>query len=63
MHLGVDPDLAYVWSRTRKGGWSIAQSPILGTTITLKRLTKRGYESMLEYYLKMASQKEASWLS
>lgn len=42
MHLGVDPDHAYVWSRTRKGGWSIAQSPILGTTITLKRLTKRG---------------------
>jgi hypothetical protein len=36
--LGVDQDHAYAWSRTRKGGWAIAQSPILGTTITLKRL-------------------------
>jgi group II intron reverse transcriptase/maturase len=38
LHLGADPHHAYVWSRTRKGGWAIAQSPILGTTITLERL-------------------------
>lgn len=31
----------------------VAQSPILGTTITLSRLRKRGYESMLNYYLKV----------
>jgi hypothetical protein len=31
----------------------IAQSPILGTTITVKRLTRRGYESMLNYYLEI----------
>jgi hypothetical protein len=29
--------------------WSIAQSPVLTTTITLERLAKRGYESLLDY--------------
>ena len=48
--LGVNQTQAYRWSRTRKGGWAVAQSPILGTTITLERLRKRGYESMLDYY-------------
>ncbi|MFN8261456.1 MAG: hypothetical protein U0X41_11030 [Chitinophagales bacterium] len=50
LRLGVDRDHAYAWSRTRKGGWCIAQSPILSTTITLERLRKRGYVSMLEMY-------------
>lgn len=54
IRLGVDPDLAYAWSRTRKGRWAVAQSPILVTTITLKRLERRGYISMLDYYLKVA---------
>ena len=36
------------------GGWRIAQSPILVTTITLERLRKRGYESLLSYYEKVA---------
>jgi hypothetical protein len=36
----------------RKGGWAVAQSPILNTTITLSRLKRKGYESMLSYYLK-----------
>ncbi|MDX5339378.1 MAG: group II intron reverse transcriptase/maturase [Cyclobacteriaceae bacterium] len=53
IRLGVDPDHAYAWSRTRKGGWAVAQSPILITTITLSRLRRRGYESMLSYYQKM----------
>jgi RNA-directed DNA polymerase len=53
MRLGVDYQHAYAWSRTRKGGWAIAQSPIMTTTITLERLAKRGYESMLDYYLKV----------
>lgn len=53
MRLGVDYHHAYAWSRTRKGGWAIAQSPILTTTITLERLAQRGYESMLDYYLKV----------
>lgn len=56
IRLGIDPIQAYRWSRTRKGGWAIAQSPILGTTITLKRLASRGYESLLDHYLKVAPQ-------
>ena len=55
MRLGVDSDHAYAWSRTRKGGWRVAQSPILTTTITLERLKSRGYIAMLEYYQKIRS--------
>jgi len=54
LRLGVYKEDAYSWSRTRKGGWAVAQSPILVTTITLERLFKRGYESMLTYYEKVA---------
>lgn len=50
IRLGVSPDQAYQWSRTRIGGWRVAQSPILGTTITVERLKKRGYVSLLELY-------------
>ncbi len=53
IQLGADPITAYQWSRTRKGGWAVAQSPILGTTLTVERLKKRGYESMLAYYEKL----------
>lgn len=53
IRLGVKPHMAYAWSRSRKGGWAIAQSPILITTITNGRLTKRGYESLEEYYHKV----------
>jgi RNA-directed DNA polymerase len=54
IRLGVDQENAYAWSRTRKGGWAVAQSPILITTITLKRLEKRGYEAMLTHYANIA---------
>lgn len=50
IRLGVNPDDAYAWSRTRKGGWAVAQSPILNTTITKSRLKQRGYNSLLELY-------------
>jgi group II intron reverse transcriptase/maturase len=50
IRLGIDHDHAYAWSRSRMGGWAIAQSPILGTTITIDRLKKRGYISLLELY-------------
>jgi len=49
--LGIKQGQAYAWSRTRMGGWAVAQSPILRTTITENRLSKRGYQSMLAYYL------------
>ena len=54
IRLGVDQDHAYQWSRSRMGGWAIAQSPILNTTITLERLRKRGYQSLLDYYKQVA---------
>jgi hypothetical protein len=54
IRLGVPYLKAYAFSRTHKGGWAIAQSPILNTTITLERLRKRGYESMEGYYQKVS---------
>ena len=56
LRLDVDANHAYAFSRTRKGGWAVAQSPILTTTVTLKRLQQRGYESLLDYYYKVAPQ-------
>ena len=47
--LGIEQGKAYAWSRTRMGGWAVAQSPIMGTTITIKRLKMRGYVSLVEY--------------
>jgi RNA-directed DNA polymerase len=54
IRLGVKPDTAYAWSRTRMGGWAVAQSPILITTITIARLYKRGYVSLFDYYSKIS---------
>ncbi len=53
IRLGINPGMAYAWSRTRMGGWAVACSPILGTTITLERLGRRGYVSLLSYYLEV----------
>jgi RNA-directed DNA polymerase len=56
IRLGIHNGQAYAWSRTRMKGWAVANSPILGTTITLKRLAQRGYESLLTYYEKVSPQ-------
>jgi RNA-directed DNA polymerase len=56
IQLGIDHHRAYAWSRTRMGGWAVAQSPIMVTTITLERLKKRGYEPMLDHYFKVSPQ-------
>jgi hypothetical protein len=53
LRLGVRQGQAFAWSRTNMGGWAVAQSPILGTTITIARLRKRGYEQMASYYQKL----------
>jgi len=52
IRLGVKRGQAYAWSRTRLGGWRIAQSPILNTTITVQRLKRKGYISLLDLYKK-----------
>jgi RNA-directed DNA polymerase len=48
--LGIEAGMAYAWSRSRMGGWAIAQSPIMRTTITEARLTQRGYQSFASNY-------------
>ncbi len=60
IRLGVNADHAYQWSRSRKGGWAIAQSPILNTTVTLERLVKRGYEAAITHYLKVCPHYQSS---
>jgi len=50
IRLGIEQGMAYAWSRTRMGGWAVAQSQILRTTITIKRLEMRGYVSLVNYY-------------
>jgi len=35
------------------GGWAVAQSPILLTTITIHRLKQRGYTPMLDVYYEL----------
>jgi len=56
IRLGIKEGQAYAWSRTNMGGWAVAQSPILGTTITLSRLRRKGYVSMLSIYQKTQPQ-------
>jgi RNA-directed DNA polymerase len=55
IRLGVQQGMAYAWSRTRMGGWAVAQSPILGTTITIQRLVKRGYVPMISLYKQVST--------
>jgi group II intron reverse transcriptase/maturase len=50
IRLGIKPEQAYAWSRTRMGGWAVAQSPILITTITIARLKTKGYWSFRDYF-------------
>lgn len=50
IRLGIEEGQAYAWSRSRMGGWAIACSPIMRTTLTLERLSRRGYLSFAQYY-------------
>ena len=50
IRLGIPKWQAYAWSNTRMGGWAVACSPILRTTITVDRLKQRGYISFYQYY-------------
>jgi len=48
--MGVQPGIAYAWSRSRMGGWRVAQSPMMRTTVTLDRLKRAGYISFTDTY-------------
>jgi len=52
--MGVKSGIAYAWSRSRMGGWAVAQSPMMRTTVTLNRLKRIGYRSFSDYYLKVS---------
>ncbi|MCO6493580.1 MAG: hypothetical protein J5I98_34485 [Phaeodactylibacter sp.] len=51
LQLGVEASWARRFAYSRKGGWAIACSPIMGTAVTESRLRQRGYIPFLEYYL------------
>ena len=53
IRLGVPEQMAWQWGHSCMGGWAVSCSPILGTTITLDRLKRRGYKSFLYYYLEI----------
>ena len=48
--LGMEPWKAYRNGNTRKGYWAVANSGILKTTITDKRLAQAGYFDILAKY-------------
>ncbi len=50
IRMGVHPETAYQWSRSRLSGWAQACSPMMKTTVTLARLKRRGYIEFSEYY-------------
>ncbi len=50
IQLGVAPRMAYSWSRSRMGGWAVALSPMMKTTVTEERLRKAGYRRFADYY-------------
>jgi hypothetical protein len=51
LQLGVEASWARRFAYSRMGGWAIACSPIMGTTVTEARLRQKGYIPFLEYYL------------
>lgn len=53
IQLGRNAEDAYAWSRSRLGGWHIAQSPIMTTTVTNEVLEKRNYLSILSWFEKV----------
>ena len=50
IRLGVPNNQAYAWSRSRMGGWAIALSPMMKTTVSIKRLQLRGYISFSQHF-------------
>ena len=50
--LGVSKSWSRRYAYSRMGGWAIACSPIMGTTVTESRLRQRGYIPFMEYFHK-----------
>lgn len=60
LQLGVESSWARRYTYSRMGGWAIACSPIMKTTVTEERLRKKGYIPFLEYYLKVKYRKPSN---
>jgi len=50
IRLGVEQGMVFAWSRTRTGGWAVAQSPILGAAITVSLMKRAGYSIGGSFY-------------
>ena len=50
--LGINKELAYMWSHTRKSSWRIAGTAVLHRSLTNECLSKLGLFSMQEHYMK-----------
>ena len=48
--LGVNHAWAMKYAFSRKGGWRLSCSPVMGMTVTEERLKQRGYISFKSYY-------------
>ena len=53
LQLGIPKDWAVRFAYSRKGGWRLACSPVMGMSITEERLRQRGYISFKDYYHKV----------
>ncbi|MCT4593804.1 MAG: hypothetical protein N4A57_05990 [Anaeromicrobium sp.] len=51
--LGLNKNKAWEFANTRKGYWRVANSPILGRTITNARLKNSGLMSLAETYARV----------
>jgi len=58
IRMGINPGMAYAWSRSRMGGWAQACSPIMKTTVTTQRLKRRGYIAFAEYFQRFSHSKQ-----
>lgn len=48
--LGINHEWAMKFAWSRKGGWRLSCSPVMGMTVTEERLKQRGYLSFKDYY-------------
>lgn len=53
LQLGITPDWARRFAYSRKGGWRLSCSPVMGMSVAEERLRQKGYVPFLEYYLKV----------
>jgi len=60
LQLGIEWSWAKRFAYSRKGGWRIANSPIMKMTVTEERLRLKGYIPFLEHYLKVKYQKPSN---